>query len=81
VPVFLIETRCAAAVALERLARREAQGRDPSDAGPAFYAQSVARYQPPADWPAEALRIVETDRDGWRGALRAIAAELPRRVD
>jgi predicted kinase len=78
---LFIETRCAAAVALERLARREARGADPSDAGPAFHARSAARFEPPAEWPASDFRVVQTDRDDWRTALRAIAADLPRPVD
>jgi aminoglycoside phosphotransferase family enzyme/predicted kinase/GNAT superfamily N-acetyltransferase len=81
VRTFFIETRCTASVALERLARREAQGADPSDAGPAFHAHSAARFEPPTEWPAAALRVVQTDRDDWRIALRAIAADLPRPVD
>ena len=80
-PALFIETRCSAAVAVERLARREAQGGDPSDAGPAFHPRSVARFEPPAEWPEAERRVVHTDRDGWQSALRAIAAELPRPVD
>ncbi len=79
--VCLIETRCSASVAQARLARREAQGSDPSDAGAGFHAQSAARFEPPAEWPAAAHRVVETDRDDWRLALRAIAAELASPVD
>lgn len=76
VPAFFIETRCAPAVARERLARREAAGKDVSDAGPAFYARSVERFEPPQEWPAQQRRIVETDRDDWRRELRALWAEL-----
>ena len=76
VRAFFIETRCAASVALERLARREAAGADASDAGPAFHARSVARFEPPQEWPAAARRVVHTDRTDWRLDLRAIAAEL-----
>ena len=79
--VFLIETRCAASVAQARLARREAQGSDPSDAGPGLHARSAARFEPPAEWPAAGIRIVQTDRDDWRVALHAIAAELSSPVD
>ena len=78
---LFIETRCAASVAQERLARREALGTDPSDAGPAFHARSAARFEPLAEWPAADLRVVQTDRDDWRVALHAIAADLPRPVD
>lgn len=78
---LFIETRCAASVARERLARRKAQGADPSDAGPEFHARSAARFEPPEEWPAAEHRVVETDRADWREALRAIAADLPGRVD
>ena len=76
IPALFIETRCAASVARERLARREAAGRDASDAGPAFYDRSVERFEPPREWPAAQLRVVHTDRDDWRRELRAIAAGL-----
>jgi hypothetical protein len=76
VSIRFVETRCAAAVALERLARREASGADPSDAGPAFHASSAARFEAPAEWPADALVIVHTDRDGWRASLRERAPDL-----
>ncbi len=78
---FFVETRCAASVARERLARREAQGADPSDAGPQFYARSAARFEPPEEWPAAERRVVETDRADWRKLLRAIAEDLPSPVD
>jgi hypothetical protein len=78
VRAFFIETRCAASVALERLARREAAAADASDAGPAFHARSVARFEPPQEWPAAAVRVVRTDREGWQRDLHALAAELSR---
>jgi hypothetical protein len=78
---FFLETRCVAGVAQERLARREAQGGDPSDAGPAFHPRSVARFEAPAEWPEAERRVVHTDRDDWRTLLRAIAADLLRPVD
>ena len=45
------------------------------------HARSAARFEPPAEWPAAGIRIVQTDRDDWRVALRAIAAELSSPVD
>jgi len=78
---IFIETRCAASVARERLARREAQAADPSDAGPGFHARSAARFEPPEEWPAAGLRVVQTDRHDWRAALRAIATDLRSPVD
>jgi len=76
-----IETRCAASVARERLARRQAQAADPSDAGPDFHARSAARFEPPEEWAAVGLHVVQTDRDDWRTVLRAIVADLPGPVD
>ncbi len=73
-----VETRCAAPVALERLARREAAGVDPSDAGPAFHAHSVARFEAPLEWPAGERWVLCTDREGWQRELRTLAAELHR---
>jgi aminoglycoside phosphotransferase family enzyme/predicted kinase len=81
VAVFFIETRCAASVARDRLARRTREGADPSDAGPEFHARSAARFEPPEEWPAAEHRIVETDRADWREQLRAIATHLPGRMD
>jgi hypothetical protein len=80
-PAHFIETRCAAEVAQDRLARRKERDSDPSDAGPELHARSAARFEAPTDWPAEDLRVVQTDRDDWRSALRTIAAEQTRWVD
>jgi aminoglycoside phosphotransferase family enzyme/predicted kinase len=79
--LLFVETRCAASVARERLARRQARGADPSDAGPEFHARSAARFEALEEWPAAGHRVVETDREDWRTSLRAIAADLPGRVD
>jgi predicted kinase len=68
VPALLLEVRCDPAVARARLARRAAEGRDPSDAGPAEQAASAARFQPPEEWPASRRRVVRTDAP-WRAAL------------
>jgi predicted kinase len=78
---LFVETRCQASVARERLARRQAQGGDASDAGPEFHAQSEARFEPAREWPADTHRVVETDRGEGRAALHAIASELRRSVD
>jgi predicted kinase len=74
--VHFVETRCAAAVARERLARREALGADPSDAGPAFHARSAARFEALTEWPGDRLHVVDTDHEDWRQALRALVPEL-----
>jgi hypothetical protein len=74
--VLLVETVCEPAHALERLARRAAEGRDPSDAGPEFYLRSRATWEPPTEWP-EADRIeLRTDAPGWPAQLDAISARL-----
>ena len=63
----MIEVRCAPEIARERLARREAQGTSASDAGPALYGHSVARFEPVDD--SECSHVLRTDGVGWRDAL------------
>jgi len=70
----MIEARCAPEIARERLARREAEGGGASDAGPAFYERSVARFEPVG--PAERLHVVHTDAAGWRDALKGLIGDL-----
>jgi aminoglycoside phosphotransferase family enzyme/predicted kinase len=65
-PIRLIEVRCHSEVALERLRLRAEKGRDPSDAGPDFLATSLARFEPPDEWPAADLRVVSSDDDQWK---------------
>jgi aminoglycoside phosphotransferase family enzyme/predicted kinase len=74
-PVLLIETRCDEDVVLERLTLRQLDGRDVSDAGPAFYAESARRFEPPREWLGREHGIVRTDARDWRERL---AAELER---
>jgi aminoglycoside phosphotransferase family enzyme/predicted kinase len=75
---LFIETCCAPAVALQRLARREAIGRDASDAGPALYATSLARFEAfDEDAEGERHRVV-TDRPRWERDLAGLAARLRR---
>jgi aminoglycoside phosphotransferase family enzyme/predicted kinase len=76
--VFLVETSAGADTVLERLRRRSAEGRDPSDAGPELYAESVARYEPPDEWPAAERARVETDRGDLEAQLDAVAARVLR---
>jgi aminoglycoside phosphotransferase family enzyme/predicted kinase len=64
-----VETRCAEAVALERLARRAAEGRDASDAGPDFYAESRDRFEPITADEGLLHRLVATDDPEWREHL------------
>jgi predicted kinase len=73
---FLVETRAEAARVLERLRRRAAQGSDPSDAGPEFYAESASHHEPPDEWPEAERFCVETDRDNLGVQLDAIARRL-----
>jgi predicted kinase len=75
VPAFLVEARCGRAVTLRRLARREAAGRDPSDAGPAVYHATAAAFEPPSEWPRARRAVVATDRP-WRAAARVLARRL-----
>jgi hypothetical protein len=70
VPAYLVEARCGEKVALARLARRKARGRDPSDAGPELYRQSASRFEPPEEWPRGRRIVVRTDAPSWRAAVR-----------
>jgi aminoglycoside phosphotransferase family enzyme/predicted kinase len=45
-----------------RLRRREGEPRGPSDAREAILEPFTADFQPPEEWPAETLIVVETDR-------------------
>jgi aminoglycoside phosphotransferase family enzyme/predicted kinase len=71
---WMIEVRCAPEIARARLAQREAEGASASDAGPAYYERSVARFEPVQE--SEHSHIVRTDVDDWRGALEGIARDL-----
>jgi uncharacterized protein len=75
VPAVLLETRCPPAMTLARLARRKAEGRDPSQAGPELYAWSAAHFEPPREWPAAWRRSLWTHRP-WRRPLRRALALL-----
>lgn len=76
IPVQLVEVRCPAHLALERLARRAAEGTDPSDAGPQRYAQSVATFEAPEEWPEATRFVVDTAGGAWRSELSRISARL-----
>jgi predicted kinase len=73
-----VEARCAPEVALERLARRRAQDRDASDAGPDLYPLSAARFEPFDESSEGERRSVSTDAAGWERLAAEIAAELGR---
>lgn len=70
----MIEVRCAPEIARARLARRETEGASASDAGPAFYERSVARFEPVEE--SERPHVVRTDVDGWRGSLDSLIRDL-----
>lgn len=80
VSAFLLETRCGASAVLERLARRQARGRDPSEAGPAEYARSLEGFEPPDEWPEPDRAVVNTDAPGWKGEARARLRRLRERL-
>jgi aminoglycoside phosphotransferase family enzyme/predicted kinase len=77
----LVETHAEPGMVLERLRRRAEQGRDPSDAGPEFYAQSASHYQPPDEWPAGERFRVQTDRADRGTRLDEIAGLVLRAGD
>jgi hypothetical protein len=67
----LVEVRCPREVALERLRRRAARGSDPSDVGPEFLDVSLARFEPPEEWPPERRFAIDTSETGWEPRLEA----------
>ncbi len=70
VPVCVVETRAPRAATLARLARRAAQGRSASDAGPARYEASRRAFTP-LRLTGDTLHVVaHTARPGWRARLR-----------
>jgi len=69
IPAYLIEARCDPQVALERLRVRAAQGSNPSDAGPDFYAWSAEHFEPPDEWPRDERSAIRMDTDAWRQDL------------
>ena len=71
VPIHIVEVRCSAQVAVARLARRERMGTDPSDAGPALYADSGARFEPVTG--EGNLQVIHTDVADWRDAIHELA--------
>ncbi len=75
VPAIFFEVRCSSELALERLTRREREGRDASDAGPGRYDASVAAFE---SWKAGEgeQRVIHTDETGWRETLHRLAADL-----
>lgn len=62
-PVFFVEAHCAPEVAMARLERRAAEGKDPSDAGPELHRVSAAGFAPLTDWPDGQRAAIETEGD------------------
>lgn len=77
---YLIETRCAAALVLERLQARKLRDDNPSDAGPEFYATSAAGYEETSEWPAAAKLTVDTAHAMWSSEFRSQALRFLRDV-
>ena len=69
VPCLIIETCCREAGVRQRLEERERQGLDASDAGPAFYDESVSRYVPVRAQEGDRL-VVDTEAPSWQLDLR-----------
>lgn len=80
VPGILVETRCPREVVLARLARRQAEARDPSDAGPELFEKSAAAFEPPGEWPSEARAAVDTSAPDWSKRVRELAERIESRA-
>jgi predicted kinase len=70
----VIEVHCAPEIARERLTLREAEGAGASDAGPAFYERSLARFEPIGE--LECPLVLRTDAVDWRDALEGLVRDL-----
>ena len=70
----MVEVRCAPEIARARLARREVEGASASDAGPAFYERSVARFEPVDE--SEHPHVLHTDVVDWRDTLDCLIRDL-----
>ena len=75
-PTTVVQTTCARDTALLRLAQRAAEGKDPSDAGPAQLDSSESDYEPLRSQSDADFYHVPTDQPGWRDRLRAVARPL-----
>jgi predicted kinase len=74
VPYCFVEVRCSPEIARERLAHRQAEGTDPSDAEAEFHATSVARFEPVTG--EGHLEVIRTDAEGWRAAVRELSGRM-----
>ena len=73
---WLVEVHCPADVARGRLECRAAEGRDPSDAGPELLETSLARWEPPDEWPAGQRRALDTSEAHWPQRAADLAREI-----
>jgi aminoglycoside phosphotransferase family enzyme/predicted kinase len=71
-PVCLVEVRCSEGEARSRLKRREAENRDPSDAGPDLLDWSRETFEPPDEWPSALRTELETDSEGWQQGIGSL---------
>jgi hypothetical protein len=74
VPYCFVEVRCSPEIARERLAHRQAEGTDPSDAEAEFHATSVARFEPVTG--EGHLEVIRTDAEGWRAAVHELSGRM-----
>jgi aminoglycoside phosphotransferase family enzyme/predicted kinase len=75
-PALLVETRCDPSAAHGRLVERAKGGSalgSESDAGPELLERSIARYEPPNEWPARRRLEADTTAPDWRAKLAASA--------
>lgn len=72
-PCVFIETRCRADITQERLALREREGTDPSDAGPAYHAVSVAEFEAFDEAVEGERHAVHTDAPRWERVVARLA--------
>ncbi len=73
---WLVETACDDEVVAARLAARQRDGREASDAGPELLAASRAAYETPAEWPETRRTRIDTGAASWTTEV----ADLARRV-
>jgi len=71
------EVRCPRSLALARLAQRQQQGRDPSEAGPELYDRFAASFEPldATEWPPRQRWILDTAAPTWRESLHRNLAD------
>jgi len=71
-PCHFVETVAPREVSLERLARRAAEGADPSEAGPEHLDAMNRSFEPVEAWPADTHWTVDTGRADWERDLAPV---------